>query len=118
MSSFYKPTKYNGDTKNQMWMSMIADGHDMHCACNFPFAHLLESIFPEGHTDRHHSIEYIIRRDRQQCHSGGTEEESHGLQLGDTAATFKKEEENQEEKDPIDDLILAAAAAAEEEGTR
>lgn len=113
MSRFYKPTKYNGDTKTQMWMSMISDGHDMHCSCHFPFAHLLESIFPEGHQDRHHSIEFIIRRDLQQCHSGGQEEENHGIQLGESAATLR-EREDQDIKEDIDDLILAAAAAAEE----
>ncbi len=89
---------------------MISDGHDMHCSCEFPFAHLLESIFPEGHQDRHHSIEFIIRRDLQQCHSGGQEEESHGIQLGESAATLR-ERESQDIKEDIDDLILAASAA-------
>lgn len=94
-------------------MSMISDGHDMHCSCEFPFAHLLESIFPEGHQDRHNSIEFIIKRDLQQCHSGGQEEENHGIQLGGSAATLRKRED-QDIKEDIDDLILAAAAAAEE----
>lgn len=100
-----------------MWMSMISDGHDMHCSCNYPFAHLLDSIFPEGHTDRNKTIAQIIKRDYQQCHSGGDEETNHGIQLGESAGTFKEEKEDPENED-IDDLILAAAAAAEEKDTR
>ncbi len=42
-----------------------SDSHDICCDCKFPFAHLLDSIFPEGHTDRYQSIEYIIKRDYQ-----------------------------------------------------
>lgn len=113
---FYTPTPYNQETKNQIWMSQITDSHDNFCNCHTPFAHLLASIFPVGHQDRNLTINQILLRDyRAKCLSGGTEEESPGLQLGETAATFKEEkEEGLEEKDPIDDLILAAAAAAEE----
>ncbi len=114
MSRFFTPTPFNNETKNQMWMSMIADGHDICCGCTQPFAHLLDSIFPEGHTDRNKTINYIIQRDFSLCHSGGTEDENHGIQLGESAATLKREKEDQEEKDHIDDLILAAAAAAGE----
>ena len=118
MYRFYKQTTYNGDTLNQMWMSLIADSHDIHCKCEAPFAHLLQSIFPPGHKDRQLTIEQITTRDFLQCHSGGIEEESHGIQLGESAATLKQEEEeNQGAEQDIDDLILAAAAAAEE-GTR
>lgn len=96
-------------------MSLIADSHDIHCKCEAPFAHLLQSIFPPGHKDRQLTIEQITTRDFLQCHSGGIEEESHGIQLGESAATLKQEEgENQGEEQDIDDLILAAAAAAEE----
>jgi len=115
MSSFYKPTKYNGSTKQQMWMSMIADGHDMHCDCPGPFAHLLDCIFPEGHKDRNLTIEQIITRDKQQCHSGGTEEESHGLVAGDTAATIATKEKDIQGEDDDLDMLLAAAAVVDED---
>ncbi len=84
---FYTPTPYNQDTKNQMWMSMIADSHDICCDCNGPFAHLLASIFPEGHRDRDLTINQILIRDYKECLSGGEEEESHGIPVGGSAAT-------------------------------
>ncbi len=95
-------------------MSLIADSHDIHCKCEAPFAHLLQSIFPPGHKDRQLTIEQITTRDFLQCHSGGIEEESHGIQLGESAATLPEEGENQDTKEDIEDLILAAAAAAGE----
>lgn len=113
MYKFYRPTAYNGETLNQMWMSMITDSHDIHCRCEHPFAHLLQSIFPPGHRDRQLTIEQITTRDFLQCHSGGLEDESPGIQLGETAATLA-EKEPEDTKEDIDDLILAAAAAAEE----
>ena len=97
---------------------MIADGHDIFCDCKAPFAHLLDSIFPEGHTDRNKPICHIIKRDYQLCHSGGPEDESHGIQLGESAATFVKEEKEDTREDLDDLLCAAAAAAAEDSGTR
>ncbi len=79
-----------GDTLNQMWMSLIADSHDIHCKCEAPFAHLLQSIFPPGHKDRQLTIEQITTRDYLQCHSGGIEEESHGIQLGEKRRYFTR----------------------------
>lgn len=114
MSKFIKNTNYNGDTKNQMWMSMLSDGHDMFCGCNAPFAHLLDSIFPEGHKDRNRPISYIIERDFQQWHSGGDEETDHGMAAGTSAATLKEEkgqEDSTEEKEDIDALIAAVEDA-------
>lgn len=114
MSKFFKPTPYNNETKNQMWMSMIGDGHDICCGCPQPFAHLLDSIFPEGHADRNLTIEQIIQRDYPLCHSGGDDAESHGLVLGESAATlFAKKEEGaagQEEED-VEGLLAAVADA-------
>lgn len=114
MSKFFRPTPYNNDTKNQMWMSMIGDGHDICCGCPQPFAHLLDSIFPEGHADRSLTIEQIIERDYPLCHSGGKDEEDHGLALGESAATLTaKQEEEEDFKDDgnVEDLIAAVADA-------
>lgn len=114
MSKFYTPTKYNGDTKNQMWMSTIADCHDMHCGCPSPFAHLLDSIFPEDHKDRHLTIHQIVTRD-QQCLSGGRDEEDHGLVAGTSAATedIKQKGTEDAEEDTLDALLIAAAEEQE-----
>lgn len=117
--TFYRKVKYNGDTLNQMWMSMLADSHDMHCSCNSPFAHLLNSIFPEGHTDRNLTIQQIIQRDLQSCHSGGEEEKDFGIHLGGSAATILKEEDAGGQKENTDDIdMLLAVAAAEDADTR
>ncbi len=115
MSLFYKPTKYNGCTKNQMWMSTIGDCHDIHCGCERPFAHLLDSIFPEGHQDRNKTIAEIIQRDLTECLSGGQEEEGGGLPLGSSAANLaiQREEEEEDTKENIEELLAAAAAAEE-----
>lgn len=115
MSRFYKTTKYNGSTLNQMWMSMIADSHVIHCDCKTPFAHLLDSIFPEGHRDRDKTIKHIIDRDIKECHSGGAEEEDGGG--AETAATENPEEKDIKREDPFTDAnveeLLAAAQDAE-----
>jgi len=116
MSSFIKSVPYNNDTKNQMWMSMISDGHDIFCGCCQPFAHLLDSIFPEGHTDRDKTIREIITRDKQLCLSGGEEEEDHGLVAGDSAATLaarEQEEKGGPEEDGNVEELLAAVRDAE-----
>ncbi|BAF76074.1 hypothetical protein [Torque teno midi virus 5] len=114
---FYSPTRFNQDTKNQLWMSIIADVHDSTCDCPTPFAHLLSSIFPPGHQDRDRTINEILARDyKERCHSGGLADEDPG-----SAATRDiKQEDTGEDLDPrdIDILLGAAAAAAEEEDTR
>ena len=106
---FYHPTPFNEETKNQIWMSQIADAHDNICYCNHPFAHLLANIFPVGHKDRDLTINQILLRDyREKCHSGGTGEENHGSGGGD----IKEETTDLEEKDSlaeggIEDLLAA-----------
>lgn len=95
---------------------MISDGHDMFCGCTQPFAHLLDSIFPEGHTDRNKPINYIIKRDLQLCLSGGPEEKDHGIPLGGSAANAGfLEEEEKPTKEDIEELLEAAAAAERQE---
>lgn len=117
---FFTPTSYNQDTKNQIWMSQIADSHDNICSCNHPFAHLLASIFPVGHRDRDLSINKILLRDyREKCLSGGPEEESHGLAGGDIAGTSTTgAEKGPDEEDYPGEEIDALLAAAIEEGAR
>lgn len=116
MSKFFKPTKYNNETKNQLWMSIIADSHDGICDCPTPFAHLLDSIFPEGHRDRNKTIQHILDRDWRECHSGGQEEERIGGDAGEEEKDtqhVKREEEDSEQKDGDVEELLAAVAAAE-----
>lgn len=113
MTTIYKPTKYNGDTKQQLWMSILSDSHDLHCGCETPFAHILDSIFPQGHADRNKTIEEIIARDTP-CHSGGDAADDLGLALGASAATENiklKEEEEDGPEENIEELIAAAEAA-------
>lgn len=117
MSIFYKPSKYNGDTKQQMWMSTISDFHDSFCNCWHPFGHLLDIIFPEGHKDRDKTIREIVTRDSQ-CHSGGTEGVSHGLAGLEEDHTEKRDIPEDVVPDDLDDVgieeLIAAADAATE----
>lgn len=117
MASFYKPTHYNGDTKGQMWLSIVGDAHDMHCGCQQPFAHLLQNIFPEGHKDRNLTVDQIIARDFKECPFGGEEDEDHGMVAGTSAATLhtlKEEEKDFPEDAGVEDMLAAAAAEAEQ----
>lgn len=101
-----------------MWMSEIADSHDIWCSCDTPFSHLLASIFPPGHTDRNLSIQEILTRDYQQCHSGGEEERglgmAGGLEEGGQNLGIKEEEEEYIKDEELENLI----AAGEDAGTR
>lgn len=117
---FYQETHFNPETKNQIWMSQIADSHDNICNCNHPFAHLLASIFPPGHRDRDLTINQILYRDYQEkCHSGGVEEKSLGLADGDTAAAAGTSgEKRKEEEDYPEEELDAMLAAAMEENAR
>ncbi len=100
-------------------MSQIADSHDSICNCNCPFAHLLASIFPPGHKDRHLTINQILQRDyKEACHSGGDADAAAGYHTDNTL--IKKEgagevEENFKEEDLAE---IFAAADAEEEKER
>ena len=117
---FYKSCPYNEETKNQMWMSSIADTHDSWCNCDTPFAHLLASIFPPGHRDRLLSIQQILERDYQQrCLFGGADAENTGLAAAASEPVEIKDGIKEEEENliPVDDLD-ALLAAAEEENTR
>jgi len=108
---FYQPTPYNEDTKNQIWMSQIADSHDNFCNCNYPFCHLLASIFPPGHKDRDLSINQILARDyKQKCLSGGEDEGRGGMADnldGDAEKDSSDQKENIKEEDT--DALFAAA---------
>jgi len=116
-ADFFKPTPYNPETLNQIWMSTISDGHDIWCNCTGPFAHLLASIFPPGHQDRHLTVDQIIKRDYQeQCHSGGPEgADGGGANIKTESQDINQEKEGEEFTDAnVEDLIAAATAAEEE----
>jgi len=117
-TDFYKPTPYNPETLNQIWMSEISDSHDIWCNCTGPFAHLLASIFPPGHQDRNLTIEQILQRDFKQCHSGGAGGENSGMAGGagpSTAAAGLKEDPDTLEEGDLQDLLAAAADAEKED---
>lgn len=114
-NDFARPTHFNLDTKNQLWMSVIADHHDSWCNCDTPFAHLLASIFPPGHRDRLLTIEQILSRDyKALCLSGGADAKDSGTvpvtENGAAANLDIKQEENQDEGD-IEELLAAVADA-------
>ncbi len=116
---FYKPTPYNEDTKNQIWLSQLADSHDNFCNCMHPFAHLLASIFPVGHKDRTLTINQILARDYiEKCHSGGEEGESHGMAGGRGQGDSEGIKAEEEEDLPVDEVEKLLAAAAVEPTSR
>lgn len=117
---FMKPCIYNLDTRNQLWCSVIADSHDSTCGCKLPFAHLLASLFPPGHSDRNKTIEEILQRDyKELCLSGGEDAKSLGLpthtELTGGAAGLKEEEDEYIKDEDLQNLIDAGEDAA---GTR
>lgn len=115
-ADFYQPTEYNLDTQNQIWLSQLADSHDIWCKCESPFAHLLASIFPPGHQDRDLSINQILQRDykTKKCLSGGKEGESFGTGIDPSAAAAGPEEGQDIIKEEDLDELFAAAAELEE----
>nr|UHS18233.1 MAG: hypothetical protein [Gammatorquevirus sp.] len=110
--------KYNNETLEQLWLSIVNDSHECICQCDYPFAHILSAIFPLGHADRKLTIEQILARDfKQKCLSGGAGD---AATLTPTTGIKREEEkpleENQEEEPTDEDLaaLLAAADAAAE----
>lgn len=98
-------------------MSAIGDIHDGFCGCNIPFAHLLDNIFPEGHTDRNKTIAEIIQRDIQ-CLSGGDEEKEIGMATGtDTGEKGGLKREEEEEDGLADEDMLQGLIDAGEDAT-
>ncbi len=114
---FFTPTPFNNTTKQQIWMSMIADAHDNICHCWHPFAHLLANIFPPGHKDRDLTINQILERDlKEKWHSGGEGGENSGGAA--EKITSERKDSTPPEKEPteeeeIDGLLAAAADDAE-----
>lgn len=112
---FYQETHFNPETKNQIWMSQIADSHDNICCCSHPFAHLISSIFPPGHKDRGLTIDQILTRDfKEKCLSGGDAGGSPGLADGRGGGDLPdiKGEEEEYPEDEVEKLIAAAEGAA------
>lgn len=100
-------------------MSAIGDIHDSFCGCNIPFAHLLDNIFPEGHSDREKTIAAIIERDKK-CLSGGEEEKEIGMAIG-TGIGEKgdlKREEDEGEDLADEDMLQGLIDAGEDATTR
>lgn len=117
---FYRKNRYNQETNDQLWMSILSDSHELYCGCDTPFAHLLSNIFPIGHQDRNKSINQILLRDfkqLQKCHSGGGEEKEDGYHAGHTSGTTG-EEITAAEGDSQEDLEKLFAKDAAEEDTR
>lgn len=111
---FYQETTFNKITKQQIWMSQIADGHDNICNCNHPFAHLLANIFPPGHKDRSLTIDQILQRDyTEKCLSGGAAGRG-GSNLAETTGGDALElgERNHIEDADLEELIAAGESAA------
>ncbi len=111
---FYHPTKFNKITKQQIWMSQIADGHDNICDCDHPFAHLLANIFPPGHKDRDLTINQILQRDyREKCLSGGAAGKGGSNPAGTTdGEDLELGERDHIEDADLEDLIAAGESAA------
>lgn len=115
---FYHKTRYNTDTQNQIWLSIVADSHDCWCDCDYPFAHLLASIFPPGHADRTQTIDSILSRDyTEKCLSGGADAKNSGMAEGDLPENEGPSKEGIEKELPIEE-IEDILAAVEEEGKR
>lgn len=113
---FFTPTPFNQDTKNQIWMSQIADSHDNICNCHHPFAHLLASIFPPGHKDRGLTIDQILSRDyTEKCRSGGGAVGDSGLERPDIKEEQGEKDGQEEgyiEDAALEELIAAGESAA------
>lgn len=112
---YHRPCTYNQDTKDQLWMSVLSDTHDIHCSCNTPFAHLLSIIFPIGHSDRNLTINQILSRDfKELCRSGGGAGNAAGYPIASTSAPKEEKEHTEENQDTTEDLEkLFAVADAE-----
>lgn len=114
---FCNKNKYNNETNEQLWMSVLSDTHELTCSCNWPFAHLLAIIFPIGHTDRNKTINEILLRDyKEKCRSSGHGDADTGG--AETTEQNIKEEPEKERGGPGGDdaAFLAALNALEEEG--
>ncbi len=97
-------------------MSQIADSHDSICNCNCPFAHLLASIFPPGHKDRHLTINQILQRDyKETCHSGGDADAAAGYHTDNTLIKEEKEDTGPADDFNAGDLEELFAAVEQEE---
>lgn len=106
-ADFFKPSTYNCDTKTQIWLSQIGDSHDNFCSCLHPYCHLLAGLFPPGHKDRDLTINQILQRDIQQCHSGG------GTGGGGSGGAVEEPTIKEEKETPIENEDLTEEAIEE-----
>ncbi len=117
-ADFFKPTHYNPDTRNQLWMSVIADCHDSICNCWHPFAHLLASIFLLViRTVILQFNKYLKEISKKHAILGGAGGESHGMADGGDE-DFRGIKEEREEEDLPEEEIEGLLAAVEGAATR
>lgn len=111
---FYNKNKYNSETNEQLWMSIVGDAHELTCSCDKPFAHMLASIFPLGHKDRDLTINQILQRDlKEKWLSSGAADASYGGANKEGHTT--KENTGEENVGRDEDADFAALLAAVEE---
>lgn len=115
---FVNRNKYNNETNEQLWMSILSDSHELCCSCTFPFAHLLSIIFPLGHSDRNLTINQILQRDyKEKCLSGGAGDAASGIP--EEGGIKEERPTDTENKDTDDAEFLRLVAAVEDAaGTR
>ncbi len=79
--TFFRPTPYTPETKQQIWATILTDSHDLHCGCTEPISHMLHELIPPDSKYRHWTIDQFIKytHKRQLClFTGGTEEKGIG----------------------------------------
>lgn len=114
--NFFRPTPYNPETKEQLWISSINDSHDSFCGCCKPITHMLSLLFPKDHKDRYISIDQILKREIKdsQCLFGGAGEKDGGEAKEDPGTEEdiqQKEKEEEFENIDVEDLIAATEDA-------
>lgn len=113
--------KYNNETLEQLWLSVINDTHECICQCETPYAHLLSALFPLGHQDRNKTITDILSRDyRARCQAGGLAGDGCGGEEKPTihAAGENLREDKREDVTDADLIDFLAENAGENANTR
>ena len=116
--TFYRPTPYAPETKQQIWSTILTDSHDLFCGCTEPISHMLHELIPPDSKYRHWTIDQFINNNfkRQQCLFGGVDEKGGGEAAADPTTgenTTPKEEGGEDlfTEENLKELIDAADAA-------